>query len=68
MTADPAVGVRESVPEEVTAESGLCTEEESHSTLGIRWGSGVRKTAEPEFARLCRSFTEVLESHGRSWS
>lgn len=38
MTADPALGIRESVPEEMTAESGLCIEEESHGTLGISGG------------------------------
>lgn len=42
MTADPAMGVRESVPEEVTAESDLCTEEENHSALGIHWELRVR--------------------------
>lgn len=54
-TAGPALGVRESIPEEVTAQLGLCLEEESHGTQRISWGEGERVWGERDSrARICK--------------
>lgn len=52
MTADPALGEGDSVPEEVTVESVLCIKEESHSTLGTSWGMGIRWRERPQSQNL----------------
>lgn len=67
-TADPALGIRKSIPEEMTAEVGLCLGEECHGTYKISWGEKGERDSRARNLQGHVGLSQGTGEHNRSWS